>query len=59
MKFYTLTFDANQPIVQQVNVPTNTDYKLGVKVRRNGQIQNLSPNSVTLGGLSADTEKTN
>lgn len=59
MKIYTLDFDCNQPTVQQVNIPTNTDYKLGVKVRRNGEIQNLSPDSVTLGGLSADAEKTN
>lgn len=59
MKFYTLTYDANLPTTQQVNVPTNTDYKLGVKVRRNGEIQNLSPESVTLGTLSADSDKTN
>ena len=59
MNFYTLTYDADLPAAQQVNIPTNTDYKLGVKVRRNGQIQNLNPESVTLGTLSADTEKTN
>lgn len=59
MNFYTLTYDANLPTKQQINVPTNTDYKLGIKVRRNGEIQNLSPESVTLGGLSADPVKTN
>lgn len=59
MKLYTLTYDCNTPTKQQVNIPTNTDYKLGIKVRRNGEIQNLSPDSVTLGGLSADAEKTN
>lgn len=48
MKFYTLDFDCNTPTVQQVNVPTNTDYKVGIKVRRNGEIQNLSPESVKL-----------
>lgn len=59
MKLYTLTYDCNTPTKQQVNIPTNTDYKLGIKVRRNGEIQNLSPESVTLGGLSADPDKTN
>ena len=48
MKLYTLTYDCNTPTKQQVNIPTNTDYKLGIKVRRNGEIQNLSPNSVKL-----------
>lgn len=59
MKFYTLDFDCNAPMTQQVNVPTNTDYKVGIKVKRNGEIQNLGPSSVKLGTLSADADKTN
>ena len=59
MKLYTLTYDANLPTKQQINVPTNTDYKLGIKVRRNGEVQSLGPNSVMLGTLSADAQKTN
>lgn len=54
MKLYTLTYDCNAPVVQQVNVPTNTDYKVGIKVKRNGAYQNLKPAEVTLGTLSAD-----
>lgn len=48
MKFNTLTFDANLPTVQQVNVPTNTDYKVGMKVKRNGEIQQLGPDEFTI-----------
>ena len=59
MKLYTLEYDCNKPAVQQINVPTNTDYKVGVKIRRNGEIQSLSPDSITLDGLSADADKTN
>lgn len=59
MKFYTLTYDANQPTVQQVNIPTNTDYKIGVKVRSNGEILDLNPEDMTLGTLTADARKTN
>lgn len=59
MNFYTLTYDANLPTKQQINVPTNTDYKLGVKVVRNGEILDLDPEDVTLGSLSADAKKTN
>lgn len=48
MKFNTLTFDANLPTTQQVNVPTNTDYKVGMKVKRNGEIQQLGPDEFTI-----------
>jgi len=59
MKLYTLTYDCNNPVVQQINVPTNTDYKLGVKIYKNDEEQILEPTEVTLGNLSADPEKTN
>lgn len=59
MNFYTLTYDANLPTAQQINVPTNTDYKVGVKARSNGELLDLDPADVTLGTLSADSEKTN
>ena len=59
MKFYTLTYDANLPTKQQVNIPTNTDYKIGVKVVKNGELLDLDPTDVTLGTLSADVDKTN
>lgn len=48
MKLYTLEYDCNRPTVQQVNIPTNTDYKLGIKVKRNGEIQGLNPDNVKL-----------
>lgn len=59
MKLYTLTYDCNKPTVQQINVPTNTDYKVGIKVLRNGEEQNLKPAEVTLGTLSADEDDIN
>lgn len=64
MRFITLTFDANCPTIQQVNVPTNTDYKVGMKVKRNGEVQNINPSGFTITSedgttLSVDTNKTN
>lgn len=59
MNFYTLTYNANLPTKQQVNIPTNTDYKIGVKVVKNGELLDLDPEDVTLGALSADAKKTN
>ena len=59
MKFYTLTYNCNTPTTQQINVPTNTDYKIGIKVLRNGKEQNLRASEVTLGTLSADQDDIN
>ena len=59
MKLYTLAYDCNRPMPQQINVPTNTDYKVGVKIVRNGKQSILATNEVTLDNLSADAEKTN
>lgn len=64
MKFNTLVFDANLPTTQQVNVPTNTDYKIGMKVKRNGEVKSIKPSEFTITAqdgttLSADSEKTN
>lgn len=64
MKFNTLVFDANLPTTQQVNVPTNSDYKVGMKVKRNGAAQSIKPSEFTITGtdgttLSADSDKTN
>ena len=64
MKFNTIVFDANLPTTQQVNVPTNSDYKVGMKVKRNGEVQILSPSDFTItdtdgNTLSVDQEKTN
>ena len=64
MKFTTLTYNANQPTIQQVNIPTNSDYKIGMKVKRNGEVQRLSPSDFTItdtdgNTLSVDSNKTN
>lgn len=64
MKFNTITYDANLPTVQQVNVPTNSDYKVGMKVKRNGSVQSIKPSEFTItdtdgNTLSVDSEKTN
>ena len=48
MRINTLTFDANLPTTQQVNVPTNTDYKVGMKVKRNGEVQSIKPSEFTI-----------
>ena len=59
MNFYTLNYNCNIPTTQQINVPTNTDYKLGIKVMRNGKEQNLKPAEITIGSISADHEDIN
>ena len=59
MNFYTSTYDLNNPTTTQVNVPTNTSYRVGLKFKRNGEIQNLQTTEVTVGNQAIDAEKTN
>ena len=59
MKLYTLEFNCNKPTTQQVNIPTNTDYKVGIKVTKNGEVLDIKPTEMTLGGTTADVAKTN
>jgi hypothetical protein len=62
MKLYTLEYDCNRPAAQQINVPTNSDFKVGFGVTRNGKKSILSPNEITLTDgsetLSCDSTKT-
>ena len=53
MKLYTLEYDCNLPTVQQINVPTNSDFKVGIKVIRNGEVQDVKAGEVAIDGLSA------
>lgn len=48
MKLYTLTYDDARPTKQQVNIPTNSDYKIGIKVfsHRNEGKPNARPSTV-------------
>lgn len=48
MKMYTIQYDCNLPTTQQVNVPTNSDFKVGFGITRNGKKSILSPAEVTL-----------
>lgn len=55
MTFYTLKYDVLCPTVQQLNIPTNTDYRVGVKVARGVDEVDLGDGSgVTLGGLPSE-----
>lgn len=59
MKFYNLKFNANAPATQQINIPTNTDYKLGIKVTKDGKELELKADEATFNGKAADEDKTN
>lgn len=63
MKLYTLDYNCNQPLTQQVNIATNTDAKLGIKVQKDGEYLNLDGSSLSVvtpnATISADEELTN
>ena len=48
MKLYTLEYDCNLPVTQQVNIATNTDAKIGIKVQKNGEYLNLDGTTLTI-----------
>lgn len=59
MNFYTIDYDCNTPVTQQINVPTNTDYIVGIKVKKNGQDINLQPSQLSVDNYTIDDTKTN
>lgn len=63
MKLYTLEYDCNLPTTQQVNVATNTDAKIGIKVKKNGEYLSLDGSTLSVvtpnTTISADAELTN
>ena len=48
MKLYTLDYDCNMPVTQQVNVATNTDAKIGIKVQKDGEYLNLDGSTLSI-----------
>lgn len=48
MKLYTLDYDCNLPVTQQVNVATNTDAKIGIKVKKDGEYINLDGSTLSV-----------
>lgn len=63
MKLYTLEYDCNLPVTQQVNIATNTDAKIGIKVQKNGEYLELNGSTLSVvtpnETISADAELTN
>lgn len=63
MKLYTIDYDCNLPVTQQVNVATNTDAKIGIKVKKDGEYINLDGSTLSVvtpsTTISADAELTN
>ena len=48
MRLYTLDYDCNLPVTQQVNVATNTDAKIGIKVKKDGEYINLDGSTLSV-----------
>lgn len=48
MKVQVIVYDANKPIPRQIVVPTNSEYAIGIKVTKDG---NVIDNGLTVGGV--------
>lgn len=49
MKYYTINYDANYPMLNQINVPLNSVYGIGVRVKKNGAYIPLAKDEVLIG----------
>lgn len=54
MRVATLNYNANQPTLQQIIVPTNSKYAVGVRVSKDG---NVISGDLSVGGIAATDNK--
>ena len=50
MKVQTIKYDVDKPTPQQITVPLNSDYSLGVKVYKDGEQIELKSNQLSVDG---------
>ena len=55
MNLYTIKYDYNKPTTQQLTIPTNTEYKVGVKATMDGEPIEIEPSRAALKQVGAST----
>lgn len=56
MKYFTIDHDMNRPMPNQINVPLNSEYGIGVRVFKNEQPIELGMDELSVNGMSAVTQ---
>lgn len=56
MEIQTIEYNTNQPVNQQITVPINSIYGIGIKVSKDGEALSCGMDELTINGISATTQ---
>ena len=56
MRVATLNYNANQPTLQQIIVPTNSKYAVGVRISKDGEIAAVKSSELSVNGVAASEQ---
>lgn len=56
MNYYTIDYDVNRPMANQITVPMNSEYGIGVRVIRDNEPVNLEMGELSVNGISATSQ---
>ena len=57
MNVQTIEFDASTPIQKQITVPTNSDFAVGIKVYRDGEVVDVKRHELSVNGQIASDQR--
>lgn len=57
MNVQTIEFDASTPIQKQITVPTNSDFAVGIKVYRDGEVVDVKRHELSVNGQIASNQR--
>lgn len=56
MNYYTIDYDVNRPMANQMTVPMNSEYGIGVRVIKDNEPVNLEMGELSVNGMSATSQ---
>lgn len=56
MNYYTIDYDVNRPMENQITVPMNSEYGIGVRVIKDNEPVNLEMGELSVNGMSATSQ---
>lgn len=56
MNYYTIDYDVNRPMANQMTVPMNSEYGIGVRIIKDNEPMNLEMGELSVNGISATSQ---
>lgn len=56
MNYYTIDYDVNRPMANQITVPMNSEYGIGVRIIKDNEPVNLEMGELSVNGMSATSQ---